>query len=240
MQYQGGKANIARHIAPQIIAAKWATDATTYIEPFMGGAAVFAQVAPYFERAIGSDAHPDIMFMWQAAVTGWKPPAKLTEQEWRELKTAEPSALRGFAGFGCSFGGKWFAGYAKNNQQYDYVNQARRSVVALARRIRGAQLLIGDYTMHTPSVGPHTVIYCDPPYANTTPYQNAGSFDSAQFWSTMAEWVGLGATVLVSEYDAPPKWQSVWSIGKRVTMNKDDNLRRATEHLFMHHTQVPR
>ena len=46
-------------------------------------------------------------------------PFQLMEEEYKNLKTSEPSALRGFVGYFLSFGGKWFGGYAPKYQRGD-------------------------------------------------------------------------------------------------------------------------
>src|SRR5690349_3392797 len=103
----GGKTRQGKHIEEQLL--KYKGDCTGYIEPFMGGGAIFARMAPHFPgAALGSDIHPDLMMMWEALQGGWKPPTEVTREEWYGIKDEEPSALRGFVGFGCSFGGRWF------------------------------------------------------------------------------------------------------------------------------------
>lgn len=57
-------------------------------------------------RVHASDNHEDLILMWQALMRGETEPfADVTETEYVSLKTATPSARRGFAGFGSSFGG---------------------------------------------------------------------------------------------------------------------------------------
>ena len=56
--------------------------------------------------------------MLNAVKHGYDLPESVSEQEYkyiREHKDDDP-ALAGFVGFGCSFGGKWFGGYARDNR----------------------------------------------------------------------------------------------------------------------------
>lgn len=204
----------------------------TYVEPFMGSCAVLHRMTGTFERVYGYDAHPDLVLMWQAVQAGWEPPAVVTEEEYRQLRAAEPSALRGFVGFGCSFGGRWFQGYARNRRSDDYAGATRRSLLKRAPALRDVVFECADYTAAYAHARPGTVIYCDPPYAGTKVYSGAPAFDSAAFWAHAKEWTDLGATVLVSEYQAPPGWTSVWSREKAVTMRRGPEQRRV-EHLWM-------
>ena len=76
------------------------------------------------------------------------------------------------------------------------------------------------------------MIYCDPPYANTTPYAGAPVWDAAAFWATMHQWSALGASVFVSEYAAPDPWRCVWSSEQRASLKATDNQTFVTEKLF--------
>lgn len=75
------------------------------------------------------------------------------------------------------------------------------------------------------------VVYCDPPYANTTKYVT-GEFNSKEFW-TWADEVSRTNPVYVSEYTAPDfaGWKSVLNIEMTVTLGTD-NAKNSMEHLF--------
>lgn len=219
MRYVGGKYRIATRLAPLIDTARIHTRATAYVEPFLGGAATFTLNAPRFRHAIGADVVPDLVAMWTAARDGWVPPADLDEATYAALRDAEPSALRGFAGFGCSFGGKWFGGYArarivagKTLADPDAYNEAASSSARIVRQARGvpaAEYVLADY--RDLAIPPGAVVYADPPYAGTTGYGAAGAFDPAEFWHVAQGWAQAGAAVLVSEHAAPAPWVEVWS-----------------------------
>lgn len=236
--YLGGKTRVARHIAEQIAQRRGARQ--TYVEPFLGSAAVASRVAPTFDRALLSDASPDLMLMWQALQDGWAPPTSLSEPEWRTLRDAAPSALRGFAGFPCSFGGKWFGGYARDPKGgRNFAASAARSVTSRAATIAHADLRLGDYRAIADAIDPtDTVIYADPPYSGTTAYGAVAPFDTAEFWDTARGWADSGVLVLVSEYAAPDDWRPVWSRETPVTLAKanhlpDGRLRTAVESLYV-------
>lgn len=230
MRYQGGKERIAKHIAEILIGA--GDGRSTYIEPFLGGASVFARVAPRFERAIGADVVPDVALLWDAAARGWRPPTELSREEYATLRHAEPSALRAFAGFGCSFGGKWFGGYAKHSPGHFTVAGQSAVVIRKAAGLAHAEIRHADYRELSDVIGPDSVVYCDPPYADTLAYTGAGAFDSAAFWDTASAWARAGAAVFVSEYAAPAGWRAAWERTKRVSMRADNNATTAIERLF--------
>lgn len=218
MRYVGGKFRIATQLAELVNTARLHTRATTYVEPFLGGAATFTLNAPRFRRAIGADVVPDLIALWQAAHDGWQPPTELDEDTYAELRHAEPSALRGFAGFACSFGGRWFGGLARNHGNgytrptgdlVDEIAVSARRIVAQAAAAPHAEYVLADYRDLV--IPPGSVVYADPPYAGTTGYTAAGSFDHAEFWQVAKAWAASGAAVLVSEHTAPAPWVEVWT-----------------------------
>lgn len=232
MQYVGSKQRQAKYIAENL--QKHGTACVNYLEPFVGGGSVFSLMASIFPgNAHGSDAHEDLALMWSAAIDGWEPPAAVSREEYASLKKSEPSALRGFVGFGCSFGGKWFGGYASNAVGHDYCGAARRGLLRKVAGMRSATFTCADYRTFSPGTG--TLVYCDPPYANTTGY-SLGQFDSNEFWTTMQSWSSDGAVVLVSEYTAPHFAEEVWSRAAKRSLSKDENKSAsALEKLFRIH-----
>lgn len=228
MKYLGGKTRLAKPIAALIVSM--AEGRSTYVEPFMGGCSVLAEVAPKFGKVIGADAMPDLVMMWQEAQNGWVPPSSVTEEEYQTLRHADPSALRGYVGFQCSFSGKWFAGYSRDNRGDNYAAQGIRGLRRKSAKLQGVEIRLSDYRELSDEINKNTVVYADPPYANTTGYLATGAFDSEEFWRTMDEWVERGARVLVSEYRAPDHWNEVWSIDRDVPMRGRN--RRAIDKVF--------
>lgn len=212
MLYLGGKGRTKKAIRDVIL--ERAETRVNLLEPFIGGGSSFEALAPHFERLAAGDSHEDLMLMWTAVAAGWEPPVKVTEAEYAEQRRSAPSALRGFVGFGCSYGGKWWGGYARNkytdggvrsHPDY-YASLAARSVLRIAPLLTRADLRRASFEEWDPVPG--TVVYADPEYAGTTRYKVA--FDSAHFWNVMAKWRARGCQVFVSEYAAPPGWTSIW------------------------------
>jgi len=215
----GGKSRLAGKIAEYL--SREAGDRRRYIEPFIGGGSVFAKVAPLFEQAEAGDASEDIVMMWLAVSDGWLPPEALTENDYKRLMTAPPSALRGFAGFGCSFGGKWFGGFARggkmgNGEPRNHQSESFRAVKRMAPAFHGRKICQRDYREW--QIDADCVVYCDPPYEGTQEYGAVGAFDSAEFWRTAQGWSESGALVLVSEYSAPKGWRPVLSMPHRQSL----------------------
>lgn len=189
-------------------------------------------LAPCFSEVQSSDCHVDLILMFKALKSGWVPPSALTEDEYRTLKAAEPSAVRGFAGFACSWGGKWFGGYARGNGAKgarNYADESSRSLVRDASNFSNVVFALADY--RTLNILPDDVVYCDPPYAETTEYKDA--FNSAEFWGIAQKWREIGADVFISEYKAPDGWDCIWKVTRtRDIKSKFTNAESVTECLF--------
>ena len=73
------------------------------------------------------------------------------------------------------------------------------------------------------------VVYCDPPYANTSKY--TVDFDNEGFW----QWCRTrNFPVYISEYRAPEDFISVWSKEKRRLFSRSNLSANTIEHLFLH------
>ena len=223
MRYLGGKSKIARQLAMVI------GGGSILVEPFMGGGAMTAALAPQFDIVYAYDLHPDLILLWQALQQGWTPPTSVSEEDYICLRDAGPSALRGFVGFaGASWGGKWFGGYARGGGR-NYADEAVRSLARDILRMGNVILAQADYREIV--IPQHATIYADPPYRGTTGY--GGAFDSEQFWDTADRWVAEGATVFVSEYAAPSNWECVWEQTRTRDMKAHlTDAAQVTERLF--------
>ena len=231
MKYQGGKTRLAPRIAQAIL--EYGAGRELYLEPFLGSAAVLARVAPNIGRAVVSDSADDLMLMWNAARNGWVPPTALSRVEYEDLRRqSHASALRGFAGYACSYAGKWFGGYATGHPGEDFARAGSRSVVARSVALRSVDLYLADYREMSDIATAQAVVYADPPYAGTTGYGATGAFDSRAFWDEAAVWRAQGAVVLVSERTAPAGWHEVWRLERQ---NATHRLNQGTipEALFL-------
>lgn len=212
MRYLGGKSRIAKRIAAAM------SPRGPWWEPFCGGLSVSVHLAKYGPGLV-SDIHPALIALYRAVRAGWEPPTSLSREEYaaaRELPDDDP--LKAFAGFGCSFGGKWFGGYAAEcgsrvlqthsgsgkyrvyltDQAQAVARALRRDLTALVR----CELACRDFFEVRPECGRFETIYCDPPYAGGVTGYATGPFDHAHLWQRCAEWAAAGTRVFVSEYAA--------------------------------------
>jgi DNA adenine methylase len=225
----GGKTRIAKDLARVMLRAT--PEREVYLEPFLGAGSVAAQMAPEFKTVLLNDASPDLIALWRALQDGWKPPATVSEDEYNAQRTAPVSALRGFVGYGCSFGGKWFGGFARDPRKpWSFAQTAINGLGKKITALQNASFFNLDYRLIP--VAPGSVIYCDPPYRGVTAYARLDEFDSGEFWATVSKWSDTSA-VFVSEYTAPVGWVSVWQGTPKMTLQRGDNVSTATEHLWI-------
>lgn len=221
MRYVGGKARIVSWVEEHLVSV--GDGCVAYLEPFVGGGAVFARMAPRFEIAIAADAHADLILMWKAIANGWVPPGRISKSEYVALReSAMPSAMRGFAGFGSSFSGKWFGGYVdiswdkcKNRYTNPYAKAAQESLLKVAPAFAKATAIVRrDFQKWNPGSG--ILVYCDPPYVGTLGY--GVDYDHVEFWNVAGRWADSGAIVVVSENVAPDGWVVIAERTRKATL----------------------
>lgn len=223
MQYLGGKSRLAKPIVKtieQVLAPYGGAKGRVCIEPFMGGGAVTRELAGAFDRVFAYDIHSDLVLMWQALKEGWVPPNFVSEEEYKAAKSMLPSALRGFIGFGVSFGGKWFGGFArtvKGDNSRNYAETSSRIVLRDITKMQNVTFAQSDYK--SIPVYPGAIVYCDPPYKGTTGYKD--KFDSDEFYKTCERWARQGAVVFVSEFSAPLHWWEIAQFPRAIAIRWD-------------------
>lgn len=207
MRYQGGKSRIATKLANVI--RKHCSEDEIY-EPFCGGGAMTLALAKAGFKVHASDNHPDLILMWQALKTRESEPFRdVTEEEFKALKHAAPSARRGFVRFGGSFGGDFNAGFGRHHHgegdpQRQYVWQdSQRNLAKFADVLPMITWSLRDYR----DIPPEVPGYFDPPYAGVYAYQGR-KFDHELFWNWVAGRKGASFT---SELAAPNDLQVIWS-----------------------------
>lgn len=229
MRYVGGKQRQAKDIARVLLAL--GSECHTYLEPFVGGASVLAEVSPFMGHSIAADISLDLVLFWCAVQDGWRPPASLTKDEYDALREGPPSPMRAWAGYAASYNGRWWGGYGPMAPGRDYLAESLRAVDRKASGFHNVSWRACDYEEHA-TVRDGWLVYCDPPYINTGGHRglsNPGAvgytdldFDHDRFWQVMNEWVAMGAQVVVSEYEAPPGWTASERIDRTETMNHRD------------------
>jgi DNA adenine methylase len=226
MQYLGSKSKIAKYLLPVMLPYRKPNQ--IWLEPFVGGCNMIDKVEG---RRIGNDIDSNLIAMWVALQNGWIPPKNLSREEYYEIKNNQgefPPELIAFVSLGCSFGGKKWGGYAKNSVGRNYALSCCNGLMIQAENIKGVRFISQDYNQLI--LSEECLIYCDPPYKNTTSYYGV-QFSHENFWQWCRDKKKEGHTVFVSEYDAPPDFECIFEKEHYTILDKNKSKPR-TERLF--------
>lgn len=241
MKYMGSKNKIAKYIVPIIERYIVDNGVKNYVEPFVGGANVIDKVR--CENKIGADANEYLIALYQNKEKVLKMPY-VTKELYTDVKLAYKNKdysvydkwFIGAVGFFASYNGKFFeGGYSgkrtiKNGATRDYYDEALRNFIAQIPNLENIKFLSGEYD-RVCSVIHNSLIYCDPPYKDTTQYGTSANFDSEKFWDWCRE-MAEDNIVLVSEQTAPSDIRCIWE--QEVARTLDCNSsKKITEKLYL-------
>jgi len=232
MKYMGGKYFLAKDIVSIMNKYVSVNDVDGYLEPFCGAMSVLMKMNKTY-KCIASDYHPDLIELWKAIQSNtFIPPTEMTEEIYHDIKQLpSPNALKAFVGFGCSFGGKYFAGYAdkyKNGKNENYLQEITNSINKKKNKLSNIEFYSCSYDTWKPT---NKLIYCDPPYQITkfpikyrTDTVKYDIFDNKHFWDVMREW-SKNNYVFISETSAPDDFIKVWSKPTHRSASQSDKTR---------------
>ena len=198
-----------------------------WVEPFVGGANMIDKVEG---NRMGNDSNEFLIALLIAMRDGYIPPTDISKELYYAIKSRPadyPKELVGFVGFLCSFGGKWFGGYAFNKKGNNYAERGSRCIVKQAKNLDGVVFKFGSYLeLEIPE---NSLIYCDPPYADTCKYKD--DFNHDIFWNWCRTQAKRGHTIFISEYSAPNDFVCVKEIQHKTILDKNSQYPRI-EKLF--------
>lgn len=216
-----------------LIILKYRKNEQPYIEPFCGGCNIIDKVKGL---RIANDINEYLIEMWKVLQYGWIPPKYISEEEYKDIsknKDKYPKYLVGYVGFNITYAGKFFGGYARNKERTrNYSEEAYNNITKQVLKIK--DIIFYNKSYDSFPIPNNSVIYCDPPYQNTTEYNGTNIFDYDKFWDWCRLKVKDGHQVFISEYDAPKDFICVWS--KKVSSSIDQNTggKQNIEKLFIH------
>lgn len=238
MQYFGGKAKIAKELSVVLNNYLLGND-KPFIDAFCGSCNIISKIDSNRIR-IANDKHKELIAMWQWVKEKGvdRLPTDVSKELYYYIKTSttSPDWLKGFVGFGCSFAGKWWRGYAtSDNKERNYAMNAYNSTKKKMVGLKDVNFVCGDYfDIVIPSVP--SIIYCDIPYKNTTGYIG-GTFNHEQFYTWAYGMKALGHTVLVSEYegnvDEAMKGNTVWRKESKKDIRDSEGIQQLTTEVLI-------
>ena len=232
MQYFGGKQRISKPLAAFLNSQLKPGQA--FYDMFCGSCNVISKIDPNRDR-IASDLHKELIAMWRYVQQGGELPDEISEEQYKQIKESGAGWLKAFVGFGCSFAGKYWGGYARGGTQnsQNYARCAKNSTLKKMETMQDVLFVTCDYQQMN-IAHKNAMIYCDIPYKGTTGY-SVGAFNHEAFytWAKKQKW--KGHTVLVSEYEqnVPDDWKVVWRHESKKKIRDGENVEQPTVEILM-------
>lgn len=232
MQYCGGKFRVRKQIADII---NQYTKDRPFVSLFCGSCWIESLVeAPL---RICNDANYYLIEMWKAFQKGedfysqYLP--EITKEQYLYIKDhkEENYPLTALVGFGCSYGGKWFDGYASNKRGNNYFTASINSCLSKIKTMQDVKFVSRDYQMIP--LPKDAVVYCDIPYNGTTGNWGVHQFYSSVFWEYIRD-ISKKHIVFISEYKAPDDFTCIWEQKVNISMEHKCNTGKNIEKLFMY------
>lgn len=228
MQYFGGKQRISKPLSKFLNSQL--KENQTFVDLFCGSCNIISKIDNSRLR-IANDKHKYLISMWKALQKGWEMPNTITEEDYKYIKSNkdENFPLTGFVGFGCSYSGKWFGGYCRNNTNRNYCLNAKNSNLKILNNIQDVIFYNLNYDEVNIPLG--SLVYCDPPYKNTTKYSKneVGEFNHDDFY----KWVRNNSNkydIYISEYkqNIPDDFKIVWEYESKKDIRNRNNQQEKT------------
>lgn len=231
MQYFGGKVKIAKELSKELQSRL--KEGQVFVDLFCGSCNVVSKIkAPV---RIANDLHKELIALHKAVQEGWIPPSSISELEYKEIKNSNevPDYLKAFVGFGCSFAGRYFEGYARCSEVRNYATNARNTLLTKHKELKDVQFTNLQY--HEVSVPDNSLIYCDIPYKSSTKKYKYGWFQHEAFYLWAKEMKDKGHTVLVSEYlqNLPEGWVVEWKHQSKKDIRNKEGVQESTVEILM-------
>lgn len=225
MKYVGSKNRLSKQLAPiiQSYIDGMGERCNGYWEPFVGGANMIDKIK--CKDKYGTDKHKYLIALLRhVQQTVDDLPNTITEDEYKAVNANPnnyPDWYVGLVGF-CTFGSKWWGGYPRGFKAdgvtpRDITNEAIRNIKKQAPALKDVVFGCRNYYDCTYVDG--FVIYCDPPYRDTTKYAT-GSFDYEKFYRWCKD-MAKNNIVLISEYWMPDDgFDCIWQGNLKCTLDK--------------------
>lgn len=200
----------------------------TWVEPFVGGANMIDKVDG---KRIGADSNPYLIELLKVVRDNvYILPNHITEYQYKDIKNKmELNWLTGFVGFNSTFGARWFEGYARNKTKRNYTLEGKKNLIKQSPNLQGVEFIHSSYKdLDMPA---NSLIYCDPPYANTKKYKD--SFNHEEFWQWCRDKTNEGHLVFISEYNAPNDFKCIKEVQTSTQLGLAGNQKKI-EKLFVY------
>jgi len=237
----GSKSRVKKELIP-ILESYINEDTVYYVEPFVGGANIIDSIN--FKNKVGYDKHKYLIELLNAVKDNIQIPESITVEHYEKVKNSFKlnsgefdDWYYGAIGFLGAFRGLFFDSqgckdYTSQGKTRNNYSESRRNILKQSESFKNIGFFCEDFK--TINIPDNSVVYCDPPYENTSQkgYADKNTFNYKYFWNWVRE-LSKRCTVLVSEYNAPDDFECIWK--KEVSTNLAVQSRKKDiEKLFIH------
>ena len=232
MRYLGGKQRISKELS--CFLNSQLKENQSFVDLFCGSCNIVSKIDNNRLR-IANDKHYYLIEMWKALQNGWEMPDIVTEEDYKYIKEHkdENPPLAGFVGFGCSYAGRWFEGYARSGERNFCLN-AKNSNLKILLKIQDVIFYNEDYK--DVDIPIDSLVYCDIPYKDSKPYskKEVGIFNYNEFY----QWVRDNSDkydIYISEYkhNVPEDFEIVWEKKSKKDLKNKNNEQEPTIEVLM-------
>lgn len=237
MKYVGSKNRLAKELVPIIQGYIDNMDnCKGYLEPFVGGANMIDKIK--CNKKIGCDSHDTLIELLKKTRDDYENiPSITTKEEYDKIRNNQSQYEKWLVGlyeFCASYNSKSWGGYCGdcNTKQgiRHYDQEAIRNLKKQAPNLKGINFVCCDFRDLPKDKINGYVIYCDPPYKDTTKY-NTNEFPYEEYYNWVRE-MSKNNIVLCSEYWMPDDFECIWEQDVRMSLNKNDSKQIRTERLY--------
>ena len=234
----GSKNRFAKELVP-IIESYITSETKGYLEPFVGGANMIDKIN--CSKKYGCDINEYLIALLEKVRDdSINLPKVITNEDYDSVRLNCGNFDKwyvGFVGFLCSFGSKFFGGYArgKNNNGVprNYARESYDNLIKQAPNLKG--IVFKHCSFQDVNNIKGFVIYCDPPYRGTTKYKtDEFPYDEYYDWCRK---MSRNNIVLCSEYWMPDDFECIWAKETKANFdcNRDsnDDKNKRVEKLFI-------
>lgn len=236
MKYMGSKNRLSKELVPIIQSYIDDNNIENYLEPFVGGANIIDKIK--CKNRYGSDNHKYLIALLKGLSKDYEPPKNISEEEYKYIKTHQNQyndCFLGYVGFQLSYGAKWFDTFRRDRigkRKYD--EEAYRNVMKQKPLLKNIHFQCCDFREIKPIK--NFVIYCDPPYKNSTKYSTSKDFPYEEFYQWCRK-MSKNNIILISEYEMPNDFKCIWEKTYNCLLYSDkksnDNKNKRIEKLFI-------
>jgi len=229
MRYFGGKQRISKELA-YFINERLDTE-QPFVDLFCGSCNVVSNIDNNRIR-FANDLHKELIEMWRYVQCGGELPDSISEDEYHIIKKHGEPWLKAFVGFGCSYSGKYWGGYARGGENRNYCLNAKNSTIRKMKTMGSVVFSNNNYDEFEIPDG--ALVYCDIPYKGTTSY-STGEFDHDKFYDWARDKKDSGFDIIVSEYkeNLPLGWEIVWEKESKKDIRNKDGVQSETKEVLM-------